>query len=154
MRVLVLVAAALMILAGCSDDSGSSVTQIEAEATPTSTPPAADENSTSRFYPDVIAATADVRADGTWSFEATLSSPYDSPQQYADAWRVLTPDGDELGIRILTHHHATEQPFTRSLAGVAVPGGVLSVTIEGRDLINGWGGETVEVTLEREPASG
>ena len=100
------------------------------------------------LYPDVIAATATRDADGSWQVTATLSSPYDSAERYADAWRVLAPDGTELGIRELTHDHAGEQPFTRSLAGVAIPAGVDVVTVEGRDQISGWGGTTVDVELQ------
>ena len=100
------------------------------------------------LYPDVIAATATRDADGTWQVSATLRSPYDSAERYADAWRVLAPDGTELGIRELTHDHAGEQPFTRSLAGVEIPAVVDVVTIEGRDQISGWGGTTVDVELQ------
>jgi hypothetical protein len=53
-----------------------------------------------------------------------------------------------LGIRELAHDHAAEQPFTRSLAAVPVPAAVRIVTIEARDLVNGWGGATVEVDLD------
>ncbi len=39
------------------------------------------------------------------------------------------------------------QPFTASVAGVEIPDTVNRVTIEGRDLVYGWGGGTVEVPL-------
>jgi hypothetical protein len=102
---------------------------------------------TGELYPDVLAAKARRNADGTWRFEVTLSSPYDSPARHADAWRILAPDGTELGIRILTHDHASEQPFTRSLDRVVIAPTVTRVTIEGRDQVSGWGGETVEVQV-------
>lgn len=101
------------------------------------------------LFPDVVDATAEQGADGTWSFSVTLSSPYDSPQRYADAWRVLAPDGTELGVRELLHDHAAEQLFTRSLGGVEIPDDVVVVTIEGRDQISGWGGATFDLTLPR-----
>lgn len=88
-----------------------------------------------------------------WSWpgaeEATISSPYDSPDRYADAFRVLAPDGTVLGVRELLHDHANEQPFTRSLDDVRIPDDVDRVTVEGRDLANGWGGDTVTVTVPR-----
>ena len=68
----------------------------------------------------------------------TVSSPYDTPERYADAWRVVGPDGSEYGIRVLTHDHESEQPFTRSQGGIEIPGDVTIVTIEGRDLANGY----------------
>lgn len=77
----------------------------------------------------------------------TISSPYDSPARYADAWRILGPDGAVLGVRELLHDHATEQPFTRTLAGVPIDPQIEVVTIEGRDQVNGWGGQTFELRL-------
>lgn len=99
------------------------------------------------LYPDVVDAVARQADDGTWEFDVTISSPYDSPERYADAWRVLGPDGDQLAIRELNHDHASEQPFTRSLSGVAIPADLNEVTIQGRDQVNGWGGDTVTVRL-------
>jgi len=99
-------------------------------------------------YPDVIDAAAMQEGD-TWTFDVTISSPYDTPERYADGWRVLSPGGTELGFRLLTHDHASEQPFTRSLDGVEIPDDVDMVTIEGRDQVNGFGGETFELTLDR-----
>lgn len=104
---------------------------------------------TGELFPDVIGATAERGADGLWTFSATLSSPYDTPKRYADAWRVLGPDGEVYGIRELAHDHANEQPFTRSQSGIEIPEDVTVVTVEGRDQISGWGGATVEVELER-----
>ena len=101
-------------------------------------------------HPDVVAATATETPDG-WTIEATLSSPYDSPERYADAWRALDPDGTILGVRELLHDHAGEQPFTRSLTAVEIPDAVQEITIEGRDLEYGWGGGTVTIELDRAP---
>lgn len=116
--------------AGCGEDGGTGV---------------GTEND--GLYPDVVAATASVAADGSWRFDVTLSSPYDTPERYADAWRVLGPDGTELGVRVLAHDHQNEQPFTRSLSGVEIPPEVTKITVQGRDQRNGWGGETVEIAL-------
>jgi hypothetical protein len=92
------------------------------------------------LFPDVVAAEVKAQADGTYQVSATLRSPYDSPDRYADAWRVITPDGVVLGIRELAHDHAGEQPFTRSLGGVEIPMGITEVVVEGRDQVSGWGG--------------
>ncbi len=53
---------------------------------------------------------------------------------------MLGPDGTVYGEHELTHDHAGEQPFTRTQEGVAIPDGIDEVTIEGRDLVNGYGG--------------
>lgn len=98
-------------------------------------------------FPDVVAAK--VRASGadTFDFDVTVSSPYDTPQRYADAFRVVGADGTVFGERLLLHDHAGEQPFTRDLYGVKIPRGVRSVVVEARDGEHGYGGKTVRVVL-------
>jgi len=101
-------------------------------------------------HPNVITATATRAGDGSFTVAATISSPYDAAERYADAFRVLRADtGDVLGVRELTHPHADEQPFTRSLPGLAIPDDVDALIVEGRDLVNGWGGATATVALDR-----
>jgi hypothetical protein len=98
------------------------------------------------LHPTVVAVA--VTPDGdAFTFDVTISSPYDSADRYADAWRVVGPGGEVYGVRELTHDHAGEQPFTRSLSGVEIPADVLAVTVEGHDQRNGWGGATVTVDL-------
>jgi hypothetical protein len=97
-------------------------------------------------YPDVVDAELEA-AEDVWRLSATLSSPYDTPERYADAFRALTPDGEELGVRELLHDHADEQPFTRTLEQLEIPEGVEEIVVEGRDLEHGWGGETVTVRV-------
>lgn len=101
------------------------------------------------LHPDVIGVEAVHDGDGSWTFHVTLSSPYDSPERYADAWRVVGPDGTVLGERILAHDHAAEQPFTRSQSGIEIPAEVTTVTVEGRDQVSGWGGITMDVAVQR-----
>jgi len=97
-------------------------------------------------FPDVIAAELSDEGD-TYSLEVTMSSEYDTPERYADGWRVLDPEGNELGTMELGHDHASEQPFTRSQSDLEIPDGVETVTIEGHDLENGYGGATVDVDV-------
>lgn len=100
-------------------------------------------------HPDVVGveATYDDRS-GTWTFAVTISSPYDTPDRYADGWRVVGPDGTAFGVHTLTHDHASEQPFTRRQTGVVIPDGVDEVTIEGRDQTYGFGGTTMTIALQ------
>jgi hypothetical protein len=105
-----------------------------------------DESTGEQQFPDVVDATA-IDANGSWTFNVTVSSPYDTPERYADGWRIVGPDGTEFGFRLLTHDHAGEQPFTRSLSSVSIPDDVDVVTIEGRDQANGFGGEIFELQL-------
>jgi hypothetical protein len=135
---------ALLVLCLVAGSCGSEPEASSAESTSTTEA----EDAADLLYPDVIDVVASEQNNG-WRFDVTISSPYDSPAQYADAWRVLAPDGTELGVRILTHDHASEQPFTRSQSGIQIPGDIERVTVEGRDLVNGWGGETLELQLDR-----
>lgn len=99
-------------------------------------------------FPDVLDAQLTRKTDGSFDITVTISSPYDTPQRYADGWRVLAPDGAVLGEHTLLHDHANEQPFTRTQPNVIIPSGVLTVTIEGRDLVNGYGGGTLTIPVE------
>ncbi|MBY6067282.1 hypothetical protein KUW17_11070 [Leisingera aquaemixtae] len=84
---------------------------------------------------------------GSWSFSVTLSHPDTGWEHYADGWRVLDMDGNELGLRVLAHPHEQEQPFTRSLSGVQMPEGITRVQIQARCLVDGWGQDTYVLTL-------
>ncbi len=99
------------------------------------------------LYPKVLAVEVIPESTASYRFDVTISSPYDSAERYADAWRVIGFDGVVYGERILLHDHATEQPFTRSLTGVEIPEGITTVYVEARDQVYGWGGAMVEVEL-------
>ena len=87
----------------------------------------------------------DVRAmpqpggSGGWRFDVTLRHADTGWEHYADAWSVIGPDGAVLGKRVLAHPHVNEQPFTRSLTGVAIPEGVTSVRLRPHDSVHGDG---------------
>lgn len=83
----------------------------------------------------------------SWQFDVTISHPDTGWDHYADAWRVLDMQGNQIAIRELAHPHVREQPFTRSLSGVRVPEGTTQVQIQARDLPGGWSAETTVVTL-------
>lgn len=122
--------------------SAASGPAVDATGSDAATDPAA------QAHPDVVGVVV-TPTDDTWTIAATIASPYDTPQRYADAFRVLAPDGTVLGVRELAHDHAAEQPFTRSLSDVEIPADATTVTVEGRDLANGWGGATLTVDVPR-----
>ncbi|MEM8706553.1 MAG: hypothetical protein AAGE98_08855 [Actinomycetota bacterium] len=147
-------AAATVALAACgADDDPEALEPVPTTTTTTAaaSAPETDESTPGvpELHPDVVDAEAMQAADGTWRFDVTLSSPYDTPERYADAWRVLAPDGSVLGVRELAHDHQNEQPFTRSLSGVVIPDDLDRVVIEGRDQLSSWGGRTLELVLPR-----
>lgn len=139
-------AAAVMVtalaLVGCSGDDSDAPEAAGGTATSLVGATPAEQ------FPDIVGVEADFDdGDGTWSFSVTVSSPYDTPDRYADGWRVLGPNGEVYGEHALAHDHANEQPFTRRQTGVEVPAEVDEVTIQGRDQANGFGGGTFTVDL-------
>jgi len=145
-RITLAAAICVGLLVGCDD----SVTPaIPAATTSSQQSPDGTERPDQRF-PDIVEAEVTKDANGTYTFAITVSSPYDTPQRYADGWRIIGPDGLVYGEHTLTHDHASEQPFTRTQSGVAIPDGVMTVMIQGRDKANGYGGATTQVAL---PAS-
>jgi hypothetical protein len=109
--------------------------------------PARAAGAAEQKFPDVLGAKVRAAGPDRFDFDVTVSSPYDTPQRYADAFRVSDRDGTVFGERILLHDHAGEQPFTRDLYGVRIPRGVRQVVVQARDLRHGYGGRTVEVNL-------
>lgn len=98
---------------------------------------------------DVAAAEAVEESAGTWRFEVTVAHADEGWDHYADKWEVLAPDGRVLGTRVLLHPHVGEQPFTRSLGGVAIPAEVDRVILRAHDSVHGLGGAEVTVELAR-----
>ena len=87
----------------------------------------------------VVEGAIATRSGAGWRFDVTVRHPDTGWDHYADAWRVEAEDGIELGLRVLLHPHETEQPFTRSLSGVAIPDGTARVVVRARDSVHGWG---------------
>ena len=93
---------------------------------------------------------AEARASGgDWTVSVTLRHGDTGWDDYADGWRVVSADGTVLGTRTLYHPHVDEQPFTRSLSGVSVPPGTLTIFIEARTNTDGWGAERYRLDLPR-----
>jgi len=104
-----------------------------------------DSNAAAAF-PDVTRV--EIRQDrGTYTLDVTISSPYDSPERYADGWRVWDEDGAVLGDMQLAHDHAAEQPSTRTQTALEIPEEVDTVTVQGRGSQTGYGGATTEVDV-------
>ena len=73
----------------------------------------------------VVAIAVEPEGGGRFSFAVTLRHADQGWDHYADRWDVVSADGKTVyGERVLYHPHVTEQPFTRSLDGVAIPPGV------------------------------
>ncbi len=98
---------------------------------------------------DVIKVEAAKGGAGIYSFDVTVKHADAGWDHYADKWDIVGPDGKVLGTRVLFHPHENEQPFTRSLSGVAIPDGVSEITVRAHDKVHGYGGKTVTVVIKR-----
>jgi hypothetical protein len=133
-RTLLLVLVVVAVGCGLSaDDSGDTV-------------PESPSVTADRGCAHVVSAEV-TRSNGGYRVTATVRSADTGWDKYADAWEVRTLDGAVVGTRILDHPHETEQPFTRSLNGVAIPAGVTEVVVAARDSVVGFCGETVTVAV-------
>jgi len=98
---------------------------------------------------EVVAVDAQQQSDSSWRFSVTLLHDDQGWDHYANRWDVVGPDGTVYGERVLAHPHDNEQPFTRSLSGVAIPDDVTSVVVRGNDSVHGLGGKELTVELQR-----
>ena len=98
---------------------------------------------------DVVEAEAIQEGAGAWRFDVTVAHADEGWDHYADKWEVLAPDGSLLGTRVLLHPHVGEQPFTRSLGGIAIPAGIDRVILRAHDSVHGLGGGETTVELAR-----
>ena len=97
--------------------------------------------------PQVLAAKAE-KSGKTWRIHVTLTHPDTGWDHYADGWEVTDAEGNRLGYRTLHHPHESEQPFTRSLTGLSLPGGTREIFIRARCTRDDWSGEPVRVQLQ------
>ena len=97
---------------------------------------------------DAVIEDVEITGNGSdWTFSVTLRHEDTGWDDYADGWRVVAEDGRELGMRTLFHPHVNEQPFTRSLSGVAIPQGTPRAFVEARTNADGWGAMRYPVDL-------
>ena len=82
---------------------------------------------------------------GHFDVEVTLRHADTGWDHYANRWEILAPDGRVMATRVLAHPHEHEQPFTRGLSGVRIPAEFTWIRVRGHDLVHGYGGR--EVTL-------
>ncbi len=128
------------------------VTTEPATTTPVATAPATTTPATTTPVgaldcPEVLAVELRETGPGVFNVSTTVRSVDVEGVSYADAWEVRDGSGRVLGIRVLTHPHANEQPFTRSLGNVEIPNDVLEVEVEARDSVRGFCGVGLVVAV-------
>jgi len=96
---------------------------------------------------DVVKVAVSETTPGTFRFDVSVRHGDEGWEHFANLWQVVGPAGAVLGTRVLVHPHDTEQPFTRSLGGVAIPGEIKTVVIRARDSVHDFGGKEMSVDL-------
>ena len=94
---------------------------------------------------DVVKVDVDANSQGVYNFSVTVSHEDTGWEHYADRWEIVDGDGRILETRVLHHPHVNEQPFTRSLPGVEIPGHLNKLTVRAHDSVHGYGGKVVSV---------
>jgi hypothetical protein len=96
---------------------------------------------------DVTIVDARAECPSTCTFSVTLEHADTGWDHFANQWEVIGPGGEVLGTRVLYHPHENEQPFTRSLSGVAIPPEITRVRIRARDSKHGYAEQEFELDL-------
>ena len=96
---------------------------------------------------DVRIVDVQVECSSTCRFSVTLEHADEGWDHYADLWEVVTLDDRLLGKRVLHHPHENEQPFTRSLSGVAISADTRQVKVRARDSVHGYSPQEFIVDL-------
>jgi hypothetical protein len=98
---------------------------------------------------DVLDVDVSCNSESVCRFDVTVMHDDEGCVHYANRWEVLSPDRKILATRVLAHPHDSEQPFTRSLAGVRIPSDLLEVVVRAHDLKHEYGGKEFVVKLPR-----
>ncbi|MCB1802030.1 MAG: hypothetical protein KDI82_10125 [Gammaproteobacteria bacterium] len=98
---------------------------------------------------DVLKVEIRNAGSGSYDIDVTVRHADTGWDHYANRWEVIGPDGRVLATRVLYHPHVNEQPFTRSLSGVKIPGEFTWVRVRAHDLVHGHGGREVTLSVPR-----
>lgn len=93
-------------------------------------------------------------ADGTWTFEVTIEHPDKSPEDYADGWDIITPEGVVIKAKIedpftypIAMAHVSSKTSVTTQTGIIFPADVTQIFVRAHDKKMGWGGQMVFVDL-------
>lgn len=98
-------------------------------------------------YTQVVDIKVSQSSNGSWCFDVQIRHNDEGWHHYADAWQIISLQGDVLGERVLYHPHENEQPFTRRVCGVQIPNDVTMIMIRGKCNVHGFGNQSVVVDL-------
>lgn len=84
---------------------------------------------------------------GAYTFAVEIASPDENCSQYADWWEVIGEEGQLFYRRVLTHSHASEQPFSRSGGPVPVEPGT-TIWVRAHMHSGGYGGAAMKGSVQ------
>lgn len=158
LAMLAALAAAVVVAQEASQEQTQEQTPTPADDPPANDDRAQSENAayeTSLDFAQVENVVVTAQGDGTYRFSVTVRHADEGWDHYADVWEVYDPETGEVhGTRELLHPHDAEQPFTRSLGGVRLPGDVRVVTVRAACNVHGFGGREVVVDLDTDEGDG
>jgi hypothetical protein len=98
---------------------------------------------------DVLEVTVIPSSGNTFTFEVTVEHADEGWDHYADAFEIVTLEGEVLAVRTLYHPHVNEQPFTRSIGNVEIPYAINEVIVRAHDSEHEYGGKEIQVEIPR-----
>ncbi len=98
---------------------------------------------------DVLTVDVNCNAESICSFLVSVRHDDKGWEHYANRWEILDAGGNVIGVRELAHPHENEQPFTRSLGNVKVPGDTNEVVIRAHDSVHQYGGKELVVRIRK-----
>lgn len=96
---------------------------------------------------DVVDVKVSKGGNNSYSFTVTVLHKDTGWNHYASKWDIIDEKGTVIGTRTLHHPHVEEQPFTRSLSGVEIPGTIRAVTVRAYDSVHKYGGKVINIEL-------
>lgn len=97
---------------------------------------------------DVLKVIVNCDASKNCRFDVTIKHNDTGWKDYANKFKIIAPDGEILGTRVLFHPHVNEQPFTRSISNVKIPKGVKSVKVKAYESLHKYNGKEFKVNLQ------
>ncbi len=89
------------------------------------------------------------KSGGSYSFSVTVQHQDTGWKHYCNKWDIVGSKGKIYGTRVLHHPHVDEQPFTRSLSGVKIPGHIKAVIVRAHDSVHKYGGRVMTIELPK-----
>lgn len=96
---------------------------------------------------DVVKVDVVARGARLYKFEVTVAHRDKGWDHFVDVWEIVAPDGTVLGKRSIFNPHDGESSFSSALVGIKIPPNIKEVTVRAHDLVHGYKGKAMTVTV-------